>query len=132
LDELRLEKVRLYLQRINLEAEISEHFDSVKKMLKPAQMVKEGAESALFNKNRGVVYDIVGVVSNALIRNMILKNRSFFVRLIVPILIRNTVNNLIHDNQDKIIAWFGGLLAKHKHNGHDRHYYDHTTAAIEN
>lgn len=131
LDELRLEKVRLHLQRVNLEAQIAGHFSSVKKLLKPAQMVKEGAENALFSKNRGLVYDMVGIVSNALIRNLILKNKNFLVRLIVPILVRNTVNNLIHDNQDKIISWFGGLLTKHTHNGHDKYYYDRSTASIE-
>ncbi|MFI5218578.1 MAG: hypothetical protein ACHQNT_03735 [Bacteroidia bacterium] len=132
LEDLERERTRLNLQRAHLEAAITDNFAAVKKYLKPVQMVKEGAENALFNKNRGVVYDLVGIATNAVIRNFVLKNKNFLVRLVVPILIRNTVNNLLHENHEKIFSWLTGLFSKRGHNHHDEFYYDRSTAAANN
>lgn len=132
LEELKRERARLNLQRASLETIIADNFATVKKYLKPVQMVKEGAENALFNKNRGVIYDLVGIVTNTVIRNFVLRNKNFLVRLIVPILIRNTVNNLLYENHEKIFSWLTTLLLKRGHNHHDEYYYDRSTASTSN
>lgn len=131
LSELKAERVRLRQKKLFLEDEIENNFKELKESFAPLQLVTDGAAKMLVNKNNGIANDAIGLISDFVLRKVFLRNSGFILRLILPLLARNTVSNLLTENKTKILGWLGDLILKMGDRKNHKPVYDKTTADIE-
>ncbi|MCW3103791.1 MAG: hypothetical protein JWO09_2231 [Bacteroidetes bacterium] len=112
LAELKEERQRLYMRQAFLETEIKTNFNEMKEQLKPVHHLAQTAGKFLSSKDNSVVGDSVGFITNALVKNVILKNAGFITKLIVPYLAKNVASNVAEDNKPKIAGWISDMIAK--------------------
>lgn len=131
LNELKAERVRLGQKKLFLEKEIENDFNTLKKSFAPLQLVTDGAAKMLVNKHNGIANSAIGMISDFVLRKIFLKNSGFILRLILPVLARNTASNLLSENKTKILGWIGDLILKMGNRKNHQPVYDKTTADIE-
>ena len=131
LAQLRVERLRLKQKQANLEKEIVSSFNDIKNSFSPSNLVTNGAASMLVNKNHGVVNKLLSLTTDFILKNTILRNAGFIIRLVVPLITRNTANNLLETNKTKILGWLGEQILKMGSKKKNSHKYDRTTANMD-
>ena len=125
LQELKSERLRLMQNRMNLEIQIKDDFQEVKNHFSPSRLIPEGVSKFMINKNHGIVNDSVGLLVDLIVGKVLFRNAGFLTKLIVPFFARNAASNLVTDNKDKIVSWFGNLFSKSGKNGKEHaHVYE--------
>ena len=131
LAELKTERLRLRLRRVELEDKIKNDFDSIKKSFSPVQLATDGAAKMLVNKNYGIVNSVTSTIIDLLLKNVLLRNAGIITRLVVPFLAKNTANNLVSNNKTKILGWIGELILKAGNKKkNNKNIYDQATADV--
>lgn len=128
--ELREERKRLLQKKRLLEARIENDFAIIKESLSPVKLVAEGISKTFVNRHPDLVSNIVALISDIILKKWALKKSGFLTRLLVPIIARNTVSNLIHNNKTKILGWLGEQILKLDNRKNHKGIYDKTTADI--
>jgi hypothetical protein len=130
LQELREERTRLRLQRSVIESEIQQNVRDIKAWIEPLEIVKRKAGKMLVSEHNGMLSDSMGMLANLLGKKVLFRNSGFFVKLLIPFLMKNVTSNIVHENKDKILSWlmdkFVKLTAKH-HTNDNGHHYDKGT-----
>ncbi|MEP7168833.1 MAG: hypothetical protein ABI855_05635 [Bacteroidota bacterium] len=128
LTELKAERIRLRQKQFRLESEIKNNFNALKESFAPLQLITDGAGKMLVNKNHGLVNETVSLVTDFLLKKVLLRNSGFIIRMILPFIARNTANNLVADNKTKILGWIGDIILKAGNRKNHTPIYDKTTA----
>lgn len=130
LSELKAERIRLRLKQLFLEKEIENNFNAIKKSFAPLQLVTDGAAKMLVNKNHGLANETISMISDFILKKVVLRKSGFILRLILPLIARNTANNLLTDNKTKILGWIGDLILKAGKKKNRKPIYEKATADI--
>jgi len=125
--DLKAERIRLRLKSLQLEEEIRSNVDSIKASFAPLQLIKEGASNMFVNNNKGLVNVGISSIVGFLMRNVLLRNSGFVVRLILPFIAKNTANNFVAQNKTKILGWMGNLFLKAVKKKNKQPLYDSAT-----
>ena len=131
LTELKAEKARLAQKKLFLENEIEDNFKALKESFAPLQLVTDGAAKMLMNKNYGIVNEAISMVSDSIFKKIVLKNSGFMLRLALPLIARNTANNLFAEHKTKILGWIGDLILKFGKRKNNKPIYEKATADID-
>jgi hypothetical protein len=129
IEELRIERIRLRQKKMHLECEIRNDFSALKKSLTPVQLITEGASKMLLSKNHGVLNELVSGFINLILKKGVLKNSGFLIRMLVPLIAKNSANNFLYENKTKILGLLANLILKGG-NKPKPAPYDKTTADI--
>jgi len=131
LTELKAERVRLHQKKLFLENEIENNFTALKESFAPLELVTDGAAKMLVNKNNGISSDLISMVSDFIFKKVVLRNSGFMLRLVLPLIARNTANNLLTEHKTKIRGWIGDLILKLGNRKNHKQIYDKATADID-
>ncbi|MEO5570433.1 MAG: hypothetical protein ABIT08_17680 [Bacteroidia bacterium] len=111
-----------------MENEIENNFTALKESFAPLQLVTDGAAKMLVNRNHGITNDAIGMISDFLLKKVLLRNSGFIIRLILPLIARNTANNLLTENKTKVLGWIGDLVLKFGNRKNNKPIYEKATA----
>jgi hypothetical protein len=131
LTELKAERIRLRQKKMRLESEIENNFNTLKESFAPLQLVTDGAAKMLVNKNHGIANETISMILDFILKKVVLRNSGFILRLILPLIARNTANNLLTENKTKILGWIGDLILKASSRKNHKPIYDKATADID-
>jgi hypothetical protein len=112
LAELKDERKRLMLKRLNLEAEIKQDMAGIRADLEPVLAFAKGAKNMLASHDNGILGNSAGKAANFIAKNTIFRNSGFITRLIMPFLVKNVTSNIVENNKSKIVDWVDDLLSK--------------------
>ena len=133
LQELRLEKQKLYLKKELLEDEIKMDFDEFRESLKPVNMIKE-----LFHRNEEpgeeknispLALSIGSAGLDLLIGKLILGKSSIIKKLISSYVIRAVGPSLISKAAPVVSGLFKELYKKFSNNNHIPQHFERSTAS---
>lgn len=126
LEELRAERIRLRARKLELESDIRLVFAEIKSDLQPLNMIKNGAASLFSNRTEGdIVGNTAGMITNFLLRNVLLRNSGFITRLVLPFLARNATANYVSEHKTKITDWLLHLYEKIRKKPEEKHKEPH-------
>ncbi|MCW3076578.1 MAG: hypothetical protein JWO32_1187 [Bacteroidetes bacterium] len=111
LEDLKAEKKRLMYKRLNLEREIKNDFEDIKKSLEPVNLFTSGAKKTLTKEDNHILGNSAGQMANFLVKTS-LKNSGFLPQLIVPFIVKTVTSKIVEKNKSKIINWIGTLANK--------------------
>jgi len=110
--DLKTERIRLNIRKVQLENEIKNDFEALKESFAPLQLITDSAANMLVNKNHGLVNSATSTLIDVILKNVLLRNAGFITRLVLPFIAKNTANNFVSDNKTKILGWIGDLILK--------------------
>jgi hypothetical protein len=98
-DEKKLVRERLE----QLEQDIMNDVDSIKRDLETWKNAGTAVKSLFASKQSGVMGASAGVVVDALIRKLLLRKSNFVTRFIISFLLKNAARNIVAKNSDSIM-----------------------------
>ena len=129
LKDLKLERLRLKMQVEEAEARIKDDFEWMLEELKPINALTKGVSKIFNARDNGIVGDTVGASVAFMVSKLLLRNSSWVMKLIVPLILKNVSTNIFADKKVDLLSLLKGFIHKirpdkSKSNG----IYDRSTA----
>jgi hypothetical protein len=103
INDLRAERARLKNEIELSKTKMRSSIDAIKEELSPARHVVNFLGDFLTNRNKGLLNVGVGLGVDTIIRNGILRNAAWPLKVLVPFFLKNFAGNVIHNNRDTIV-----------------------------
>lgn len=103
INDLRAERARLKNEIELSKTKMRSSIDAIKEELSPARHVVNFLGDFLTNRNKGLLNVGVGLGVDTIIRNGILRNAAWPLKILVPFFLKNFAGNVIHNNRDTIV-----------------------------
>ncbi|MGZ3901397.1 MAG: hypothetical protein ACXVNO_07660 [Bacteroidia bacterium] len=111
LEDLKAEKKRLVIKRLNLEREIKNDFEEIRQSFEPVNLIASSAKKALGTDSNHLLGNSVGEVTNMIART-VLRNSGLLPRILVPLIVKTVTSKLVEKNKSKIFDWIGTIALR--------------------
>lgn len=129
LKSLKLERKRLKLQISEYENLLQKDMEWIKGELRPVNTIAKGISKLFHSKGNDVLKEGIGIGTGMLAKNLLLSKSPWYIKLLLPIIIKNVSSNFIGDRKEFILEAVKKWIQKLKSKNHeDNGWYDSSTA----
>ena len=104
LEELRVERRRLYEYSLRLEDDLRSEFKLLRKDLQPMNLLFGGTKKEIIKHQGGLLSVGAGSLAEFITRNVFLRRSGIFTRLILPAIMSKVASGIVEKNRKKLMG----------------------------